>query len=711
MFFTIILQLLVLLSYRWMSHKRLKQHYKELNEARQHTRDALAIRQAFVNTMAEQLKTPISSLFHYARLMNSPNCPFDHEQRIHVLTEIKGAARTIDRMLNPVLSSYINKSEGISDEHKLRCQEALRSPLHALIGLTELASEGMDNNISEDDMTSMRYTMSNEAFMVAMATQQIILFSATDEYTEIPRPDHIALNEMVQSLVSDYDLRNQSLTKKFESSIIDDVAIQTGQTIPTIRKESESLSQASNSIKKRSPLHIRILDVVEHDVGPLVGAHQFEPDVPQPQAVDVAGKQPVGRRGPRPARLRIVGALLAVGLLHLPAPAPVLDADVGERHVADGGALHARDDDARQRVAVVGHHIIDIYIAGRADIRPLLRPTVAAAGGDVDGIVMHVAHRDVAHHDVLHPPLVHLLECQARAPHAGAVGDGDVAVAAVRLGAQFDAPAHPVHLLGHVTAVEEGAQLVARHQTVRDQDMLAEHGALQGIRRLEHDGVVGGRIHLRVAHGEVLAAVDVDAVAVGVDDDVVDGADVAAGGDDGEVAAPVDGDVADEHVAAELQGYRLVARADGATLDDARLLGVVLRQALTVDHPLAGDGYVRLPLGPYQAVVEVGVASVLILGESAERLALVVGLHRGGRGEYLGAGREVQVHVALQPDAAREVDARGQQHLSAAAGRAGLDGAVDGTVVERESVALGPVVAHVKHSMGPGAHHDHRCNQ
>ena len=249
MLFTIILQLLVLLSYRRMSHKRLKQHYKELNEARQHTRDALAIRQAFVNTMAEQLKTPISSLFHYARLMNSPNCPFDHEQRIHVLTEIKGAARTIDRMLNPVLSSYINKSEGISDEHKLRCQEALRSPLHALIGLTELASEGMDNNISEDDMTSMRYTMSNEAFMVAMATQQIILFSATDEYTEIPRPDHIALNEMVQSLVSDYDLRNQSLTKKFESSIIDDVAIQTDQTIPTIRKESESLSQASNSIK------------------------------------------------------------------------------------------------------------------------------------------------------------------------------------------------------------------------------------------------------------------------------------------------------------------------------------------------------------------------------------------------------------------------------------------------------------------------------
>ena len=457
------------------------------------------------------------------------------------------------------------------------------------------------------------------------------------------------------------------------------------------------------------PLNIGIHHVIEHDVGPLVGAHQFEPDVPQSQAIDVAGEEAVGRCRPGPSRLRIVGALLTVGFLHLLPPAPVLDADVGERHVADGGALHARDDDARQRVAVVGHHIIDIYVAGGADIRPLLRPAVAASRRDVDGIVMHVAHRDVAHHDVLHPPLVHLLEGQAGTPHAGAVRDGDVAVAAVRLGAQFDAPAHPVHLLGHVRPVEEGAQLVARHQTVGDQDMLAEHGLLQRVRRLQHDGVVGGRVHLRVAHGEVLAAVDVNAVAVGVDDDVVDGADVAAGGDDGEMSAPVDGDVADEHVAAELQGDGLVARADGATLDDARLLGVVLRQALTVDHPLAGDGYVRLPLGPYQAVVEVGVAAVLILGESAERLALVVGLHRGGRGEYLGAGREVQVHVALQPDAAREVDARGQQHLPAAAGRAGLDGAVDGPVVERPSVALGPIVAHVKHSVGPGAHHNHRC--
>ena len=58
------------------------------------------------------------------------------------------------------------------------------------------------------------------------------------------------------------------------------------------------------------------------------------------------------------------------------------------------------------------------------------------------------------------------------------------------------------------------------------------------------------RVHLGVAHSGVLAAVDVDAVAVGVDEDVVDGGVLAAGDDDGEMPSPVDGDVANEDVAA-----------------------------------------------------------------------------------------------------------------------------------------------------------------
>ena len=71
--------------------------------------------------------------------------------------------------------------------------------------------------------------------------------------------------------------------------------------------------------------------------------------------------------------------------------------------------------------------------------------------------MVHVAHGDAGDDDVLHCTLVHLLEGQAAAVDAGAVADGDVAVAAVALRAELDAPADPVDGLRHVGAVERGA--------------------------------------------------------------------------------------------------------------------------------------------------------------------------------------------------------------------------------------------------------------
>ena len=104
----------------------------------------------------------------------------------------------------------------------------------------------------------------------------------------------------------------------------------------------------------RSSFHI-----FQYDVRTLVGTQQFEFHMVQPQSVHVAGKQSVGRRRSCPARLGIVSALFAVRRRHFLSPTPVLDADVAQRHVADGLARHARHDDACQRVAVVGYHLAD----------------------------------------------------------------------------------------------------------------------------------------------------------------------------------------------------------------------------------------------------------------------------------------------------------------------------------------------------------------
>ena len=224
--------------------------------------------------------------------------------------------------------------------------------------------------------------------------------------------------------------------------------------------------------------------------------------------------------------------------------------------------------------------------------------------------------------------------------------------------------------------------------------MFAEHGTLQGIRTLQHDSVVVGCVYLRIADGKVFAAVDVNAVAVGVDGYIVDGAYVAARHDDGKVTATVDGDVADGDVAAQLQGNSLVASANAASLYVAALLGVLFGKALTINHAASCDADILLTFCPYQRVMEVCVSAVLVF-RSTKHLALVVGLHRSWCGQDSGTCRQVQVNIALHADAATEVGACRQYDLSATVGICRLDGLVNGNMVQRLTVALGTVVANM----------------
>jgi hypothetical protein len=87
--------------------------------------------------------------------------------------------------------------------------------------------------------------------------------------------------------------------------------------------------------------------------------------------------------------------------------------------------------------------------------------------------------------------------------------------------------------------------------------------------RLGHNRVVPRRVHGAVRDAHVLAAVDVHAVAVGVDLQIVDRQVVHARHQNPEVTALQDREVAQDHVAAVLQRDRLVA--------DTRLLRLVHR--------------------------------------------------------------------------------------------------------------------------------------
>src|SRR5258708_37802635 len=193
-----------------------------------------------------------------------------------------------------------------------------------------------------------------------------------------------------------------------------------------------------------------------------------------------------------------------------------------------------------------------------------------------------------------------------------AVDDGDVFETAVRFGPELDAAGAVYFCIrgkALVSRVEQGAFLeAAGDHAIADGHHFGRGGVAEGERTFQADGVVPGRIDAAIGDANVAAAVNVHAVAVGVDLQVVDCKVVHAGGEDAEVASVKNGKIAQQHVAAIFQRDGLVAHA--------RILGAWPRapsatQAFAPNQSRAGDGDVLKALTPDQAVVPMIVAEIL----------------------------------------------------------------------------------------------------
>ena len=182
-----------------------------------------------------------------------------------------------------------------------------------------------------------------------------------------------------------------------------------------------------------------------------------------------------------------------------------------------------------------------------------------------------------------------------------------------------------------------------------------------------------------------------------------------ARGQNAEMPAMQDGEIAQQHVMAVLEADRLVAHA-------RRLRALAPAQRSAPDAPVAQNGDVAKPFAPDQAVVEVAVAEILVLVPFV-RLGHVepaAGALRGRVGRNDGRPCiQVQRDVALQMDGIAQVIA-GREHHRSAARRAGcFNGLVDRRRVERFAVARGPKRPHVEETRARrargGAGHSLSC--
>ena len=219
-----------MLYYRHQKNRRLKEQFLLLQEARRNTEAGQAIRRAFVSTIQEKLKSPINILRGYARIFNNPDFGLKPEERPKRYKDILVAAKSVETLIDPVLDSFAQGTTGITNEEKIICWEALRSPLLTLINTVEVIIDG-DGQIPHDDYMQLRNDVCRDAYHVATSTHQLILFSLYGDDFPTPKSVRIGLNEMARSILNSYDLhpsaidKNRKLATEFKTEVADDVMV------------------------------------------------------------------------------------------------------------------------------------------------------------------------------------------------------------------------------------------------------------------------------------------------------------------------------------------------------------------------------------------------------------------------------------------------------------------------------------------------------
>jgi signal transduction histidine kinase len=108
--------------------------------------------------------------------------------------------------------------------------DALRSPLLTLISTSEVIIEG-HGEIPHEEYMELRACVCRDAYHVATATQQLILYSLYGDNQEIKKEHKIKLNELARSILDSYDLapsainQDRYLGREFLTDVPDEVEV------------------------------------------------------------------------------------------------------------------------------------------------------------------------------------------------------------------------------------------------------------------------------------------------------------------------------------------------------------------------------------------------------------------------------------------------------------------------------------------------------
>src|SRR5579862_7298631 len=176
-------------------------------------------------------------------------------------------------------------------------------------------------------------------------------------------------------------------------------------------------------------------------------------------------------------------------------------------------------DDGRLR-RIINDHVANADSLHIAHWNPG-RSAHTPAQAQKDGCVDNIAHGDVRDGDIFQPAAINRFQGETAAVVKSAVRNRNILKTAVGFRAELDSTGSVPGR--HEGTVEQGALFVAAHLAVRNGNVLCRARDSESVRAFQTDTVVARGIDRAIGNSYVAAAVDIYAIAVGIDLQVVDG--------------------------------------------------------------------------------------------------------------------------------------------------------------------------------------------
>ena len=259
-------------------------------------------------------------------------------------------------------------------------------------------------------------------------------------------------------------------------------------------------------------------------------------------------------------------------------------------------------------------------------------------------------------------------------------------------------------------AIDERADFETGDHAIHNGHVFRDDIAAERESAFRAKTVVIRRIDAAVGNHHVAAAIDVDAIAVGIHRHIVHGHVIATRGENRKMSTAENGEITEHHIPAQFQRYGFVAQARELDVTvgvclfrvlpifesvDRVLLAIAGGKRAAIDHSKSGDRNIRQAFAVNETVAKISVATILI-GRAFPMLGLIVGVHVLRRGLDRRTGIDEEMNVAQQMNRAAEIMTRRDVDGAAAGVRGRLNGFVDGRTVEIFAVANRAVAADIE---------------